>query len=1180
MKIAAALLIAILALSSPLPMFGQSPELIAPTDPQSPEAQQAMFHLPPGFEIQLIVSEQTIGQPMNLNFDAAGRLWITSSVTYPYPTAGEGVQPRDEKFGPPAPPPARDWVTVVEGIRPDGTPEKIWRFAEGLNIPIGIVPVQDGTLVYDIPAIRLHQDTDGDGKADAAKRLLWGFGNVDTHGMTNSFTRWIDGWIYACHGFRNTSHVEAIDGRKLTMNSGNTYRFHQDGTGLEQFTWGQVNPFGLTFDPLGNLYSADCHSLPLTLLLRGAYYTSFGKPHDGLGYGPQIIKHLHGSTGICGPVYYAADHFPEEYRNHLYLCNPVTGRVHRDRLIDQGSTRLVDTQPDFITCDDPWFRPVDLELGPDGCLYLADFYNAIIGHYEVVLKHPKRDQVHGRVWRIVYRGEDGTLEPPPLPNFTTQTAEELAVKLGDPNLIVRAMATNELADRLGSVAVPAVRSVFERESSPEQRVHTMWVLARLGDLDDERITALSRDHSPLVRTHVARMLAEDEGWSRDEQRVALLRSLTGDDDAFVRRAAVDALGRQSRQDSVPLLLSMLDDTPEADTHLRHTIRIALRNQLRGDGDGAAVELAALPSSTTETHLRELASVSLAVDSEAVGAFLVDVLERYDFPRPRLLETVRHIARVGTPAALEQALASVDSRIDDDVPFQHQVLLEVREGLTRKGRPPSEFVVRQAEALAQRLLRSGSDQTITWRTSPLTGSSGSEQSWTVEQLPCQDGQTADVYSTRPRGERATGIHRSGEFVLPAMLSFFCAGHCGPPDRPCHALNKVRLLDGQTGSVLAEADVPRNDTAQRMEWDLSGHEGRTGYLELADGDAGDAYAWMAVGRFSIAALNPASFSPTAAAVELIGRYQLDGLTDELRDVLLDETAPAARRAASAEALVALQPDARLSAVLPFATDPLLASELRSAILTAVASREADAIEKTLEGVMQSLPAPRQEEFASTLAGDRDGGELLLKLIESGKASRRLLLGDALKRQLIAAHIPDGKRRLSELTSGLPSNDERITQRIGHHRGSFNMAAASAQRGREVFEKVCAACHRIGEKGALIGPQLDGVGIRGVDRLLEDLLDPNRNVDGAFRITTLLMADGKVLTGLFRRQEGATLVFADQKGKEFTVQDADVDERVQSPVSLMPTNLYEIVKPEQIGHLLAYLLEQRAAVTKTSE
>ena len=129
------------------------------------------------------------------------------------------------------------------------------------------------------------------------------FGFRDTHGMGSSFTRWLDGWVYACHGFSNDSEIKGADGLAVKMNSGNTYRFRADGAHIEQFTHGQVNPFGLAFDPLGNLYSADCHTKPLYMLLRGAWYPSFGKPHDGLGYGPEMIEHFHGSTGIAGVVY-------------------------------------------------------------------------------------------------------------------------------------------------------------------------------------------------------------------------------------------------------------------------------------------------------------------------------------------------------------------------------------------------------------------------------------------------------------------------------------------------------------------------------------------------------------------------------------------------------------------------------------------------------------------------------------------------------------------------------------------------------------------------------------------------------------------------------------------------------------------------------------------------------------
>src|SRR5690606_25579408 len=164
---------------------------------------------------------------------------------YPYPAEGPGVEEREERFaGTDEPHPPRDWVAVVAGIGPDGQPQEIQRFVEGLNIPIGHLPLADGALVYGIPSLDHHVDADGDGVADDHRELLTGFGNVDTHGMVNGLRRWIDGWIYACHGFRNTSHVKGADGRTLDMNSGNAFRFRLDGTQIEQFTWGQVNPFG------------------------------------------------------------------------------------------------------------------------------------------------------------------------------------------------------------------------------------------------------------------------------------------------------------------------------------------------------------------------------------------------------------------------------------------------------------------------------------------------------------------------------------------------------------------------------------------------------------------------------------------------------------------------------------------------------------------------------------------------------------------------------------------------------------------------------------------------------------------------------------------------------------------------------------------------------------------------
>ena len=211
------------------------------------------------------------------------------------------------------------------------------------------------------------------------------------------------------------SEVQGKDHKPIHMQSGNTYRMRPDGSHAEYFTHGQVNPFGLAFDPLGNLYSADCHSRPVYQLIRGAWYPSFGKPDDGLGFGPDMVTHDHGSTGIGGISFYAADQFPEAYRGTVFVGNVVTNRINHDRIEWHGSSPKGIEQPDFVWSEDNWFRPVDIELGPDGALYIADFYNRIIGHYEVPLTHPGRDRERGRIWRIVYKGTDGKPAPAPVP---------------------------------------------------------------------------------------------------------------------------------------------------------------------------------------------------------------------------------------------------------------------------------------------------------------------------------------------------------------------------------------------------------------------------------------------------------------------------------------------------------------------------------------------------------------------------------------------------------------------------------------------------------------------------------------------------------------------------------------------------------------------------------------------
>ena len=224
-------------LATPAHVIGTSlfNENVRTTSPVSPEQQQSTFVLPKGFSIDLVAANPTIGQPMNLAFDGRGRLWVSSSSEYPFGAAKGDV--------------GRDTITIFEDTNHDGQFDKTTTFADGLDIPIGLLPYKRGVVCFSIPNIWYLEDTDGDDRADKRTVLYGPFDTTrDRHGMCNAFTRGLDGWVYACHGFSNQSTVSGADGHSITMRSGNTFRFRLDGSRIEQFTHGPVNPSGIAVD--------------------------------------------------------------------------------------------------------------------------------------------------------------------------------------------------------------------------------------------------------------------------------------------------------------------------------------------------------------------------------------------------------------------------------------------------------------------------------------------------------------------------------------------------------------------------------------------------------------------------------------------------------------------------------------------------------------------------------------------------------------------------------------------------------------------------------------------------------------------------------------------------------------------------------------------------------------------
>lgn len=993
--------------------------------PLSPQEQQKKFHLPPGFEIQLVAAEPDVHKPMNLSFDAAGRLWFTGSVEYPYPVA-ENVK-------------GRDVARIIHSFNKDGSATRITTFADGLNIPIGITPTNTRqAIVFSVPNIYKFTDADRDGVAEKREVMFGPFGQRDTHGLNNSFTYAVDGWVYACHGYVNSSPVQGTDGQQIRLEGGNVYRFRPDGSHIEFFTHGQVNPFGLSFDSLGNLFSADCHTMPAYLLLRGAYYPSFGKPHDGLGFGPPIMKHLHNSTGIAGIACYEAEQFPPEYRGDLFIGNPITYRVNRDKLVTHGSSFEAIEQPDFVVCDDPWFRPVEVKLGPDGALYIGDFYNCIIGHYEVPLDHPKRDRGRGRIWRVVYTGsKEKPHSLPTVRDLAQADAKTLIESLGDGNITVRAHATNELVDRIGQPCVARLQAVLTSKSSlPLQRAHGLWVLERLGALNSELVEQLLQDRETVVRIHTLKALAERQN-SGDSSafNAEAVRGRLADNDAFVRRAAADCLGRHPEISNLKPLLDLWEATPSEDEQLIHTVRMALRNHMKLPPAIAAVSGRSTDVGLSKEQRGKLAELCLGIPSALAADVALDYLK----------ENPTAALDLGSASYPLMRYAS-ESRLNDV--YDLALSFQQRPGARKK--------------------------------KDLKGDLGQEQ---VLLLGLQ----------RAADERGV--------KLPSTITDWAKEFA------------TVLLNSNRGSARALGI----ELAQGMK--LRSAHPRIAKIALTDiGSDVRIDAIMAC----VAIDGPAS-------VEMLGKV----LTNEKEELALRQRA--------ARQLGLVNNDAARTALLSF---------------------------------LPTAPERLAVEISASLAKSKPGGEALLKAIAAGKASALLLQEPLVTNQLTQQNIEQLNEQITKLTADLPSRDEQLRRLIEDRLTEFAKFQVDVARGKQVFTKNCANCHKLGGEGAKVGPELDGIGVRGASRIMEDLLDPSRNVDQAFRTTTLVTADGVPLSGLVVREEGKVVVLVDNAGKEQRISNDEIEPgtRKIAPISPMPANLRDAVSDEEFYHLLGYLLEQR--------
>lgn len=1144
----------LLALS--LSALGGDPfaEFIRPTAKLSPAEAHGTFALPPGFEIQLVAAEPDIAKPISMAFDAAGRLWVAETRFYPVESAVDKTP--------------RDTIRILSDFDEAGRARKIEVFAGGLNTPDAVAPYKDGAIVFSIPNVLSLRDSDGNGTAETGATLYGPFETRDTHNMANNFRRGFDGWFYGGHGVANQTTVQGQDGHKITMN-GATFRFRGDGSRIELFGSGLVNPFGICFDPLGNVFASDCHSSPIYQLMRGAFYPSFGKPDDGLGFAPTMMRHSHNSTAIAGLCLYDDVLWPAEFRGNMFLGNVMTSRVNRDRISEAGSTKIAHEMPDLVSSSDPWFRPVDVQLGPDGALYIADFYNRIIAHVEVPLDHPGRDRDSGRIWRVVHRGPDGKLALRPRRDLTVLPLPEVVGALGDPNFTTRLTALNHLADLGGKEVLAEVRRAG---GNADAGAAVLWLLERLGVLEDAELAAAARDPDRLIRTHAQRVLAERESLS-PAQRTLVFAALD-DEDPLVCRTAADVLARHPAAENIPPLLALRQRAAVADTHLVFMSRKALRDQLLEPA--RFTSLASMDLS--EADARTIADVGGAVPSAGAATFLLAFIQKHAVDGEVLAAHLRHIARHAPEEGLAPLATFVRERFAEDLEFQVDLFRSIQLGLEQRGVQLSSPLRQWGAHLTAQLLDPVTAQTIAWTNAPLESAGNTTNPWFVQPRVSADVSAPAPFfcSLPPGGEALTGVLRSAPFAIPATLSFWIAGHDGRPEMPSAGKNYVCLRDVESGAVLAQTPAPRNDLAQRVAWELSRHEGRRVVIEIVDGHSGDSFAWIAAGRFEPPVTKIPQRLPSSIpqrermAAEFAGKLRLKEFESRFEEMLKNRSGDGESRLAASRTLLVLDGPRHLTQAAALLHDVALPLAGRGEIGRAIAEIGSADARLALCEAIHIAPQRLQLQLAQALSGSGEGADALLAAVAEGKISSQILTDRVISDKIVAAR-PGAVEQMRALTIGLQPTSERLQQLIDERRDAHPKADARIAEGAQVFTQTCAVCHSIEGQGGSLGPQLDGVGHRGLERLCEDILDPNRNVDRVFRYSLVTLKSGEIISGLFRREEGDLLVFADATGEEITVPKRAVQERSEAETSLMPEIFADALTPAEFHHLLAFLLSQ---------
>lgn len=546
-------------------------DLTDTTHSLTPSQSLQAFKIASDIKIETVLSEPKITQPVFITFDPMGRLWVVQYNQYPYPEGlkvvgmDQHVRARfnKEPLAPPSNVRGADKITMFEDTDNDGTFDKSTDVITGLNLITSVAFGRGQIWVLNPPFLLAYPDADHNGIPDGEPVVhLKGFGIEDTHAVANNLRLGPDGWLYGAQGSTCTANITSENSKNVQFNGQAIWRYHPERKIFEVYAEGGGNTFDVEIDEKGRLYSGDNGTSRGQYYKQGAYFIRNLGKHGGYT-NPYAFGHLD-NMQLQGEalrfthafVKYNGNALPHRFDGKMIAINPLQSYVQLTRFEQNGSTFKTIDEEKIIRTTDHWFRPVDITTGPDGNVYVADWYDSRISHVD---PRDTWDKSSGRIYRIMGQSPTATIK-----QFDLNQLDDagLLKMLSNNNIWFRQQAVNILYDRKNVTLLPQLKVSLQR-GNPQLALESLWAINACGGFTGDVPSIALKHQDPFVRMWAVRLIEDQQLSDSFNDLVSLARTETNPE---VRSQLVATAKRLPSKTALALISNLLlqDDSSDPD----------------------------------------------------------------------------------------------------------------------------------------------------------------------------------------------------------------------------------------------------------------------------------------------------------------------------------------------------------------------------------------------------------------------------------------------------------------------------------------------------------------------------------------------------------------------------------------------------------------------------------------